>query len=93
MAVDYLSDEENDLRIENGEFTKGESTGQEVKRVVLLNQGMLMSDPLLGPTLIRLIRQKARNEEFRRSVKLHLERDGKDFKKVEKLIKLNDGTN
>lgn len=86
--IDYLSGEDEDLLIENGDFVNGDSTGQEVRRVLLMNQGMLMSDPLLGPDLVRLMNQKAKPEEFKRSARLHLERDGKDFKRIEKQLKL-----
>ena len=89
--VDYLSDENGDLIIENGDFKKGDSTEQEVIRVLRLNQGNLTQDPLLGPNLIQLENQRARNEDFRRLASLHLERDGKDFNKIRDFLKLKHG--
>ena len=71
MATDYLSNESGDLIIEHGDFKLGESTEQEVHRVLILNQGMLTWDPLLGPNLIRMTNSRPKPEEVRRSARLH----------------------
>jgi hypothetical protein len=80
--MDLLLDENNDLRIEYGDFVLGESELQEVGIILQLNQGELRSDPLLGPNLVRLINSKASPLEVQTMVKVNLERDGKDYEKI-----------
>lgn len=88
MARDILLDENDDLIIANGDFLLGDSLTQEVGIILRLNQGDLKSDPLLGPNLIRLEKSTEINE-FQERVKVHLERDGKDFNELKQRLTLN----
>ena len=51
MAKDILLDENDDLKILNGDFDIGESEMQEVGIILRLRQGELKSDPILGANL------------------------------------------
>lgn len=88
MATDILSNDDEHILFANGDFAKGDSFEQEVRRVSRLNQGGLKEDPLLGPNLITLEKKKAKPEEFQRAMRLHLERDGKNFSEVKERIRL-----
>ena len=83
-----LLDENYDLRIENGGFVIGETLNQEVSIILQLNQGQLRHDPLLGPNLIQLINSNTSQTEIQTRVKLHLERDKKDFERYKERIRL-----
>jgi hypothetical protein len=92
MANDILLDNEDDLLFNsNGELVIGDSTLQDVGIIVRLNQGDLKEDPLLGPNLIHLINSNADADMVKQRIKLHLERDGKNYNELENLINLNVG--
>jgi phage baseplate assembly protein W len=88
MAIDFLTDENDDLIIENGDFKIGESLTQEVSTILRMNQGELKSDPLLGANLIQLINSNVSEDELQRRVKIHLNRDGKNYEEIKDLINL-----
>ena len=83
-----LLDENYDLRIENGGFVIGETIDQEVSIILQLNQGHLRHDPILGPNLIQLIKSNASQTEVQTRVKLHLERDLKNYEQYKERIRL-----
>jgi phage baseplate assembly protein W len=88
MAIDFLTDENDDLIIKNGDFAMGESLTQEVSAILRMNQGELKSDPLLGANLIQLINSNVSEDELQKRVKLHLQRDGKNYEEIKELINL-----
>lgn len=87
--TDILLDETDDLIVENGDFKVGESLTQDVGLILRLNQGGLKSDPLLGANVIRMINSDVDNEELQTKIKLHLQRDGKDYEDIKQYITLN----
>jgi phage baseplate assembly protein W len=86
---DILLDDNDDLIIEDGDFKLGDSLTQDVGIILRLNQGELKSDPLLGAGIIRLINSSIDDDELQTRIKLHLQRDGKDYEDIKKYITLN----
>ncbi|MEH0008007.1 MAG: hypothetical protein V6Z82_04735 [Flavobacteriales bacterium] len=78
--------ENDDLKITAGDLCIGYSLTQEVKIILRLNQGELKNDPLLGPNLLQLVKGKPAAQEFKERVKIHLGRDGKDYRSIKSLI-------
>lgn len=91
--IDIKLDINDDLGITDGDFTIGESLSQDVGIILRLNQGDLKSDPVLGPNLMRLINSKVSQQELQTIIKLHLERDGKDYNEVKNIMQINTNTN
>jgi hypothetical protein len=80
MGKDFLRDTETgDLMIVDGDFVIGESDDQEVSVLITLNQGELKNDPLLGPNLVQLTEGKEDKNEINKRLRIHLQRDGKDW--------------
>ncbi|MFY0714133.1 hypothetical protein J1D01_10680 [Seonamhaeicola sp. NFXS20] len=89
MEQDILLDDTDDLIIENGDFKIGESLTQDVGLILRMNQGELKEDPLLGANLIQMVKSNVDDDELQTRVKLHLQRDGKDYEALKNYIKLN----
>ncbi|WP_438710867.1 hypothetical protein ACSTS3_19710 [Aquimarina muelleri] len=89
MEQDIVLDDNDDLIIEDGDFKLGESLTQDVGIILRLNQGELKSDPLLGASIIRLVNSSIDDDELQTRIKLHLQRDGKDYEDIKKYITLN----
>lgn len=89
MEQDILLDKDNDLLIRNGDFVIDESLTQDITILLGLNQGELKSDPLLGPGLIRLINSNVSDDELKAKIKLHLQRDNKNYEAIKDYITLN----
>lgn len=83
---DFLLDDNNDLKIINGDFDIGESEMQEVGLILQSTQGEWKEFPLLGPNLFRFIKAKTNKAEIEREVSLHLGMDNKDFKTLKTKI-------
>ncbi len=88
MALDLLLNDENDIQIANGDFVIGESLTQEVALILRSSQGEWKSDPLTGANLIQLINSNVDEISLRKRVKLHLQRDNKDYNEIKELINL-----
>lgn len=86
--IDILLDANDDLAIENGDFVLGNSLLQETGIILRLNQGELKSDPLLGPSLIRLMRGVGGFAKAVVKAKLHLKRDNKDYNQLKNYINI-----
>lgn len=91
--IDINLDLDDDLGITDGDFTIGESLSQDVGIILRLNQGDLKSDPILGPNLIQLIKSNVSQQELQTIIKLHLERDGKDYNEVKNIMQINTNSN
>lgn len=89
--ADIVLDTAYDIGVETqtGDFSAGDTMLQEVDLVVGLNQGELKSDPLLGPSLIRLVNSAVSQNEVQQLLRLHLARDRKDYDKVKQYLKAN----
>lgn len=88
MAQDILLDEDNDMMINGGDLAVGDSDLQEVALLLGLSQGELKKDPVLGPGLTRKANAPMNMNKLQQLVRKHLERDGKDYDEVKKLIEL-----
>jgi len=89
MAQDILLDENDDVRIENGDFVIGDSLDQEVSLILRMNKGELKEDPIVGCDLIRLINSNITEAELKQIIKLQLARDGKSYDELKERIILN----
>lgn len=86
---DILLDENNDLLIKDGDFVVGDSQEQEVAAIIRANQGEYKNDPVIGAGLYRMIQSNATDADVKAKIKLHLERDGKDFEEIKEVIGIN----
>lgn len=87
--TDLLLDETDDIQFDvNGELIYGDTTLQEVGLIARINKGELRNDPLLGPNLIELIKANGSKAEIKQRLKLHLERDEKNYTDFENLIEI-----
>jgi phage baseplate assembly protein W len=86
--TDILLDNEDNLRIENGDFVIGDSIDQEVSIILRLHKGELKEDPVLGCDLIKLINSNITETELKQIIKLQLARDGKSYDALKERIRL-----
>lgn len=86
--TDILLDNEDNVRIENGDFVIGECIDQEVSIILRLHKGELKEDPVLGCDLIRLINSNIKETELKQIIKLQLARDGKSYDELKERIRL-----
>lgn len=86
MAKDILLDDNNDIKILNGDFDIGESEMQEVGLILQSTQGEWKMTPTLGPNLYRFIKAKANKSDIESTVAIHLGIDNKDFKTLKSKI-------
>lgn len=89
MANDILIDSDNNPQILNGDFSTGESELQDVAIILQLRQGELKSDPILGVNLQHFLKGKYDRVAIEKRVKIHLERDGKNYDKVKRNLNIN----
>ncbi|ALC97838.1 hypothetical protein [Capnocytophaga sp. oral taxon 323] len=82
---------DNDLEIIGGDFVIGESELQEVALLLQLYQGNLKSDPLVGINAVEWVQAKHDPVAIEKRVKVQLERDGKDYERIKKQIKISNG--
>ena len=80
MSKDILLDDNNDLKIINGDFDYGDSEIQEVGLILQSTQSEWKMTPTLGPNMYRFIKSKASKSEIESTVAIHLAIDNKDFK-------------
>ena len=80
MSKDILLDDNNDLKILNGDFDFGDSEMQEVGQILQSTQCEWKMTPTLGPNMYRFIKSKASKSEIESTVAIHLAIDNKDFK-------------
>ncbi len=81
-----MLDDNDDLVIGGVDFVIGDSLDQDVSTIIRLNQGDLKSDPILGPNLYQMINSNATKGEIRAKIKLHLERDRKNYEDIKNAI-------
>lgn len=93
MDKDILLDDNNDIKIVNGDFDIGDSEMQEVGSILQSTQGEWKMTPTLGPNLYRFIKSKSSKSEIEATVSIHLAIDNKDFKLLKNKIKtiINNG--
>ena len=86
MSKDILLDDNNDIKIINGDFDYGDSEIHEVGQILQSTQGEWKMTPILGPNLYRFIKSKASKSEIEATVAIHLAIDNKDFKLLKNKI-------
>lgn len=86
--IDILLDSDGEDKIEGGDFAIGDGVQDDCSIILQLNAGELKSDPMLGPTLIRMMNSHTSPTQMKQQIKLHLNRDNK----YPKDIKFNNGT-
>ncbi len=86
MSKDILLDDNNDLKILNGDFDFGDSEIQEVGLILQSTQGEWKMTPTLGPNMYIFIKSKASKSEIEATVAIHLAIDNKDFKLLKNKI-------
>ena len=87
--MDILVTENNDLEIIAGDFSISNSLLQEVGFILQSQQGNWKSDPLVGANMVELIKGKHNRTVVEKRIKIQLERDGKNYDAIKKLLKLN----
>ena len=86
---DILVSENNDLELIAGDFSIGEGLLQEVGLILQSQQGNWKSDPLVGANMVELIKGKHNRTAVEKRIKIQLERDGKDYDTIRKLLRLH----
>lgn len=84
-----LLNNDNDLYVQDGILAFGDTTMQEVGLLFELNAGELKSDPILGPSLVRLVNSKAKPSYIETIMRDQLARDKKNYDKIKELIQIN----
>lgn len=87
--MDFLLDNDNDLKISGGDLAIGDSTLQDVSILLKTTTGDLKNDPVLGPNLVSLLKKKVPSSRVQSTVRVHLERDGKNYDRIKDLIKIS----
>lgn len=85
--MDILLNSDNDLSFSDGDLAVGNSTLQEVEIILELNQGELKSFPILGASLIQLLKSKEKHALMEERVRVHLALDGKDYHTMKEFIR------
>lgn len=81
--IDILLDSDYEDKIVDGDFAIGDGRLDDCNIILQLNAGELKSDPILGPTLIRMINSNISPTQIKQKCTLHLNRDGKFPKKFD----------
>lgn len=84
---DILLNNDNDLLFANGDLATGDSTLQEVGIILELNQGELKSFPVIGASLVQLLKSKRKRSLIEERVRLHLALDGKEYNAMKEFIR------
>lgn len=84
---DILLNSDNDLAFANGDLVVGDATLQDVGIILQMNQGELKSFPVLGASLVQLLKSKEKHSFIEERVRVHLALDGKDYHKMKEYLK------
>lgn len=82
-VVDYLLDENFDLRIANGDFVKGDATLQHQKKLLLAEKGSYKQSPTIGVAIRNEILNDAEPDELESNIQSEFEKDGMTISKLE----------
>ena len=85
MAIynDIITDSENDLIIENGDFKLNESDSQHVEHIITADKGQFRQWPLIGVGINRLINGSINPQSLKQVIKLNLESDNYNVRLIE----------
>jgi hypothetical protein len=73
--IDYLTDDNGDLIIENGDFKKGVATGQHIRDIIIASPGDYRQFPLVGFNIRKNVNGSFTGDD-RKRLRLQLEGDG-----------------
>jgi hypothetical protein len=76
MAKDILLDTDRDLLLKNGDIVFDEADAQNIETLVILNQGDLKDNPLVGCNSYKLINGRVDPAAVKRVISLQLTGDG-----------------
>lgn len=84
MAIfkDIITDSDGDLTILNGDLFINDSDSQHVDFIVTADKGQFRQFPLVGVGLRRFINGPFNQQEIRQAIRLNLESDGYNVRKV-----------
>lgn len=80
---DILTDDQEDLKIQNGDFVIGDSDGQNIKHLILAAKGEYKFDGLVGVDAQRLVKSSAGYDKLIRETRLQVKREGRQLKSVQ----------
>lgn len=84
--TDILLDDNNDMKVQAGDFATGLSVMQEVGLLMPLNPGELKEHPTVGPALLRMINGKASQAKIQSTVTQQLANDGKNYDEIKSML-------
>jgi len=73
--IDYLTDDNGDLIIENGDFKKGDATLQHIRDILIAAPGHYRQFPFIGADIGQMINGEL-DVEMKRQIRIHLTFDG-----------------
>ncbi|MBS7334263.1 MAG: hypothetical protein KIG88_11770 [Weeksellaceae bacterium] len=72
---DIIRDQEQDVKIERGDFVIDESDQQHIEDIFIAQKGEFKEFPLVGFGAINYIKTQTTDDEFKRDLKIQLEYD------------------
>ncbi|QTV06061.1 hypothetical protein [Faecalibacter bovis] len=72
---DIIRDQEQDVKIERGDFVIDESDQQHIEDIFIAQKGEFKEFPLVGFGAINYIKSQTTDDEFKRDLKIQLEYD------------------
>jgi hypothetical protein len=89
--IDYLTDDNGDLIIENGDFKKGDATLQHVRDILLAAPGHYRQFPTIGADIGQMVNGEL-DVEMKKKIRMNLTADGykvNDIKLVNGIIQID----
>lgn len=86
---DIQLDENNDLKIVDGDFVIGESEMQEVELILSSNQGEFKEHPIIGANLVTKVRSNTNDGRLERELRIQMKLDGKNYEQIRNKIKMS----
>lgn len=75
-VIDYIEDEDGDLRIRNSDFLTGESTEQHQKDLLIADPGQYKIFPTIGVGIDSYLNDDVSKDELERKISAAFEDDG-----------------
>jgi hypothetical protein len=76
IAKDFLFDDDEDLRIENGDLVIGDSDAQHIQDIIMSGPGWYKEFPAMGVNARIYLGSSGKEQELQRSIQLNLQSDG-----------------
>ncbi len=81
FVKDFLSDDDGDLIIENGDFKIGESDYQHIRDILQAAPGHYKQFPLVGANIMSMVNGSI-DGDFRKELRKQLQADGYNVKSI-----------